>query len=255
MEVMLIDSMGGDASVIAAARVSTQGDRSLDSLTKDPEEAKGLINYLMKNRHGTPFEHNACTIFTAMPIFVFREFHRHRIGWSYNEESARYKQLEPKFYVPSPERPGMMQVEGGRPGQYQYEDADPELALHIREAIHDHSIEAYQYYENLLRRGVAKEVARMVLPVNIFSSQYATCNARSLMAFLSLRTKHPAFWQPIYAEGTAPQQLYRQAEDGAQFPSKPQWEINRVADKIEAIFAELMPITYQAFCDAGRVAP
>lgn len=244
MDVMLIDSMGSDASVIAAARVSTQGDRSLDALVQDPEEAAGLINYLMKNRHGTPFEHNAFTLFTSMPIFVFREFHRHRIGWSYNEESARYKQLEPKFYVPSHGRPGLMQVEGGRPGQYMYEDATPDQWAMISQYIMENSSEAYHMYDEMLKNGVAKEVARMVLPVNIFSSQYATCNARSVMAFLSLRTKHPLFTEGEEGHNS-----------GAKFPSKPQWEINRVAYKIEEIFAKLFPITYRAFVDNGRVAP
>lgn len=254
MEVMLIDSMGSDASVIAAARVSTQGDRSLAALTQDPEEAAGLINFLMKNRHGTPFEHNACTIFTAMPIFVFREFHRHRIGWSYNEESARYKQLEPKFYIPSAARPGMMQTEGGRPGQYQYDDANEHEAQVLRTVIASNSADSYARYEEMLDMGVAKEVARMVLPVNIFSSQYATCNARSLMAFLSLRTKHPLFME--YATVNNEDEIEKLGHNGgAKFPSKPQWEINRVADKIEAIFAQLMPITYRAFVDNGRVAP
>jgi len=247
MDVSLVQSMGNDASVIAAAKVSTKGVESLAEL--DQQATPGLIRYLMTNRHGTPFEHASMTFYMHMPIFVFREFHRHRIGWSYNEESARYKQLEPVFYLPSANRPGMMQIEGGKPGQYQYEDADPALALHIREAIHDHSIEAYQYYQVLMDRGVAKEVARMVLPVNIYSSQYATCNPRSLMAFLSLRTKRPE-WS--YHE----EDLRDNVECGrAKTPSKPQWEINRVADKMEAIFAKFMPLTYQAFCDAGRVAP
>src|SRR5690606_20273562 len=116
MEVRLINAMGNDNTLVAAARVSTQWEDSLKDRTS--ETRSGLINYLMKNRHGTPFEHAAMTFFIKAPIFVFREFHRHRIGWSYNEESARYKQLEPHFYAPPVHRPGMAQREGGRPGQY-----------------------------------------------------------------------------------------------------------------------------------------
>lgn len=246
MEVTLVQSMGSDASVIAAAKVSTSGVESLDLL--DQEATPGLIRYLMSNRHGTPFEHATMTFFLHMPIFVFREFHRHRIGWSYNEESARYKQLAPVFYLPSAARPGMMQQPGGKPGQYTYDNANDEQAGVIRALIVRNSQTAYYTYQELLEQGVAKEVARMVLPVNIFSSQYATCNPRSLMAFLSLRTKRDQF-ESFSEKGGPPH------NQGALFPSKPQWEINRVADIMEEIFADLMPITHKAFCDAGRVAP
>lgn len=237
VDVHLVDHMGSDAGIIAAARVSTQGAESLTDL--DQPATKGLLNYLMKNRHGTPFEHGAMTFFVKAPIFVFREFHRHRIGFSYNEESARYKPLEPHFYVPRSERPGLMQQEGGKPGQYQYKDANLGQWVHLTQELEAAYQYAYDTYKNLLRLGYAKEVARMVLPVGIFSSMYVTCNPRSIMSFLSLRQKHEEW------NGT----------DGAKFPSKPQHEINMVADLMEEVFARHFPITWVCYTENGRVAP
>lgn len=245
VDVRLIEHMGSDRMVIAAAKVSTAGVESLAAL--DSADSVGLINYLMKNKHGTPFEHSVMTFFIKAPIFVFREFHRHRIGWSYNEESARYKDLAPDFYVPNNRRPGLMQVDGGRPGQYQYLDATPDQYDIIHDNLMDAYREAYATYQRMLRAGVAREVARMCLPVGIFSSMYATCNPRSLMSFLSLRTKRDQWdWDPETPD---------QNEGHAKHPSKPQWEINRVADLMELEFAKLFPLIYKAYCDNGRVAP
>lgn len=228
MTVKLVQSMGSDRSIVAAAKVSTQGPASLEEF--DKEAAAGLINFLMKNRHGTPFEHGAMTFFIQAPIFVFREFHRHRIGWSYNEESGRYKQLEPIFYVPSQER-DLMQV--GSAGHYDYRPGTADQYVVVEAEIRVQSETAYQAYERLLQEGIAREVARMVLPVNIYSSMYATCNPRSLMAFLSLRTKYL----------------------NAYFPSFPMREIELVANQMEAWFDELFPVTFQSFCSNGRVCP
>ena len=98
--VELVKHSAADSDVLFAARVSTAGEQSLEESSKDPERSKGLINYLMRDRHGSPFEHNSMTFFISAPIFVFREFMRHRVGWSYNEESGRYRELQPVFYVP-----------------------------------------------------------------------------------------------------------------------------------------------------------
>lgn len=89
--VELVKHTASDTDVLFAARVSTLGEQSIDELSKDPERSKGLINYLMRDRHGSPFEHNSMTFLISAPIFVFREFMRHRVGWSYNEESGRYR--------------------------------------------------------------------------------------------------------------------------------------------------------------------
>src|SRR5919202_5123736 len=112
--VELVRASAQDADVLFAARVSTQGEQSLEQLEADPQRSKGLINYLMRARHGSPFEHNSMTFYVQAPIFVFREFMRHRIA-SYNEESGRYRELEPVFYVPAPDRK-LAQV--GKPGAY-----------------------------------------------------------------------------------------------------------------------------------------
>jgi thymidylate synthase (FAD) len=218
-------SMGSDGSIVRAARVSTVG-------KNEPEaEAPGLIRFLMRNRHGTPFEHNAMTFYISAPIAVFREFHRHRIGWSYNEESGRYKQLEGKFYLPSQDRP-LIQV--GKPGAYEVvPTSDPDVYWGLVGTIKRSCEEAYKGYEWLLEIGVAKEVARGVLPVYTYTSMYATCNARSMMAFLSLRTKH---------------------EDSS-YKSFPMWEIEQVALKLETYFASYFPITHKAFREFGSVSP
>lgn len=230
--------------IVAAARVSTRGTDSVDDL--DKEANYGLINYLMKNKHGTPFEHSTMTVFVHAPIFVFREWHRHRIGISINEESGRYKQLEPVFYIPDELRPGLMQKPGGRPGQYEYINANPQELSDIQDNLALVYREAYRTYQNLLSFGAAKEVARMCLPVAIYSSMYWTCNPRSLMAFLSLRTKRPE-WDWAGSPETN--------RDRAKFPSKPQYEINVASDALEEIFKEHWPLTYKAYNENGRVAP
>jgi thymidylate synthase (FAD) len=226
----LMEAMGGDDSIVAAARVSTIGVRSESYLGVDAEESSGLINYLMRNRHGTPFEHNAMTFLVEAPIAVFREFHRHRIGWSYNEESGRYKQLEPVFYIPGEDR---NLVQQGKPGEYYFIPGTPAQYKEMQDDMATSFATSYATYARMLHHGIAKEVARGVLPVYIFSSMYATCNARSLMAFLSLRTK----------------------DVRSTFPSFPMREIEMVAEQMEATFAELLPITYAAFCKHGRVCP
>lgn len=224
-DVELVDHMGNDNSIVRAMLVSTKGH---DALTA--ESSRGRINFLMKNRHGTPFEHNAMTFFVSAPIFVFREFHRHRIGWSYNEMSGRYRELPAKFYVPSESR---NLVQTGKPGDYVFEPG-----THGQWAVMEHALRmaaerAYERYESLLKEGIAKEVARMCLPVNIYSEMFVTCNARSLMAFLSLRTE----------------------DERAAVRSTPMHEIAQVARAMEDHFVRLFPQTAEAFNANGRVAP
>jgi thymidylate synthase (FAD) len=103
VSVELIKASASDADVIWAARVSTAGEQSMDEIGEDPARSAGLINYLARERHGSPFEHTSMTFFISAPIFVFREFMRHRIA-SYNEESGRYRELKPVFYVPNKDR-------------------------------------------------------------------------------------------------------------------------------------------------------
>ncbi|GGQ88103.1 FAD-dependent thymidylate synthase [Streptomyces flaveolus] len=228
--VELVKSSATDSDVLFAARVSTVGEQSLDELKKDPERSKGLINYLMRDRHGSPFEHNSMTFFISAPIFVFREFMRHRVGWSYNEESGRYRELQPVFYVPGAER---KLVQQGRPGKYVFVEGTAEQHELVSRSMEDSYLQAYRTYQEMLAAGIAREVARAVLPVGLYSSMYATCNARSLMHFLGLRTQHEL----------------------AKVPSFPQREIEMVGEKMEQEWARLMPLTYAAFNANGRVAP
>jgi thymidylate synthase (FAD) len=227
--VELVRASAQDADVLFAARVSTQGEQSLEQLDADAQRSKGLINYLMRDRHGSPFEHNSMTFYVQAPIFVFREFMRHRIA-SYNEESGRYRELRPVFYVPGPQRRLQQQ---GKPGHYEFVEGTPEQLELVQSETRRVCEEAYAAYQRMLAAGVAREVARIVLPVTIYSSMYVTMNARSLMNFLSLRT----------------------AREGARFPSFPQREIEMCAERMEELWAGLMPLTHAAFEANGRVAP
>lgn len=229
VSVELIKAAASDADVIWAARVSTKGEQSLDDVATDPERSRGLINYLMRDRHGSPFEHSTMTFFVQAPIFMWREHFRHRIA-SYNEESGRYKVLEPVFYTPGPERK-LIQI--GKAGAYEFVDGTPEQFAVVTEQTKQACETAYAAYQTMLDAGIAREVARIVLPVTIYSSAYVTMNARAMMNFLSLRTK----------------------SDDSHFPSFPQREIEMVAEKYEAEWAKLMPLTHAAFVANGRVAP
>jgi thymidylate synthase (FAD) len=227
--VELVKSSASDADVIWAARVSTAGEQSIESLKDDPEKSAGLINYLARERHGSPFEHTSFTFFVSAPIFVFREFMRHRIA-SYNEESGRYRELKPVFYIPSKDRK-LIQV--GKTGHYTFESGtDEQFELMVSEMKKAYTA-AYDAYQKMLDAGIAREVARATLPVATYSSMYVTMNARALMNFLSLRT----------------------TAEGSHFPSYPQREIEMVGEKMEAFFAEKMPLVHAAFNKSGRVSP
>ena len=161
---------------------------------EDPERSPGLIRYLIKSRHGSPFEHNVFTFLVTAPIFVFREFMRHRT-FSYNEESGRYRELSPVFYLPGPDRD---LVQEGKPGHYRFLPGSQEQHQAVTEATKEACRTAYAAYRRMLAAGVAREVARGVLPVATYSSMYATCNARALMVFLSLRTRREDARFPSY---------------------------------------------------------
>lgn len=284
-----VQQMGGDWTIVGAAKVSTSGEEALcyapslivhSELSKlswvdqvefqqtyeewrirrgkegkipNPtdeqliEENRGLIRYLMRSRHGTPFEHSAITFFVHAPIFLWREWHRHRIGFSYNEESARYKQLDPVFYIPPRERP-MIKVENWKPGKPKFMTLDdahklnPELLHHntpdmfyklMIMDMEDGYKHEYTRYQRQLNRNLDPGLGRDNLPVGIYSSCWVTCNPRSLMAFLSLRTH----------------------ELEAKFPSYPLYEIEIAARQCEEYLKEGWPITYEAWNEFGRVAP
>jgi thymidylate synthase (FAD) len=215
--VRLDDAMASDLSVVNAARVSFA--RRKDVME---EGDAGLIRFLMRERHGTPFEHNAFRFHIRAPIFVAREWFRHRIG-SFNEFSMRYAMATDEFYVPAPED---VRSQVGKPGAYSFEPVTDELAQATREELAAVYAAAYAAYERLVEQGVARELARAVMPVGAYTEFYWTVNARALMNFVSLRAAETA-----------------------------QREIRRYADAVERLFAERMPVTYEAFVASDRTAP
>jgi thymidylate synthase (FAD) len=215
--VRLDAAMADDLSVVNGARVSFA--RHKDELDESDE---GLIKFLMRDRHGTPFEHNSFRFHIRTPIFVAREWFRHRIG-SFNEFSMRYAKATDEFYVPEPED---VRTQTGKPGAYSFEEVTPEVAETTREELKAVYESAYQTYERLVELGVARELARCVLPVGAYTEFYWTVNARALMNFLSLRASETA-----------------------------QREIRRYAEACELFFAEKMPVTHAAFVASGRIAP
>ena len=209
--------MATDLSVVNSARVSFG--KSSDELD---EAGIGLINFLMRERHGTPFEHNAFRFHIKCPVFVAREWFRHRIG-SFNEFSARYSEVPNEFHAPDAEH---VRTQAGKPGAYKFEKVDDGLAQQAIDIIREANQFAYGSYLDLIEAGVAKELARSVLPMSMYTQFYWTVNARSLMNFLSLRTHITA-----------------------------QFEIRQYAYHLETFFSEAMPFTYEAWVVNGRVCP
>jgi thymidylate synthase (FAD) len=215
--VRLDAAMADDLSVVNAARVSFAR-RRFDMDDSDV----GLVKFLMRDRHGTPFEHNAFRFHIRTPIFVAREWFRHRVG-SFNEFSMRYARATDEFYVPAADD---VRSQVGKPGAYSFEPVEPELAEHTRAELQKVYATAYATYEALVEAGVARELARAVLPVGAYTEFYWTVNARSLMNFLSLRAAETA-----------------------------QREIRRYAEACEQLFATQMPVTHAAFVANERRAP
>jgi thymidylate synthase (FAD) len=209
--------MADDLSVVNSARVSFA--KSSDELD---ESGKGLINFLMRERHGTPFEHNAFRFHIKCPLFVAREWFRHRIG-SFNEFSARYSEVGEDFYVPPMEH---VRKQVGKPGYYTFEPLDEGISKEVIETIKEFNTRALSGYRYLLEKGTAKELARAILPVSMYTQFYWTVNARAMMNFLSLRNHKSA-----------------------------QLEIREYAEDLEKIFSEIMPVTHAAWVTNGRVAP
>jgi thymidylate synthase (FAD) len=215
--VRLDEAMADDLSVVNGARVSFARRK-----TEMDDSDEALIRFLMRDRHGSPFEHNAFRFHVRCPIFVAREWFRHRIG-SFNEFSLRYAKATDDFYVPEAED---VRTQVGKPGAYTFEPVHAELAERTREELAALYEQAHATYERLVEAGVARELARSVLPVGAYTQFYWTVNARSLMNFVSLRNSEFA-----------------------------QLEIRRYAEAVETFFAETMPVTYAAFVASGRVAP
>jgi len=216
--VRLDGCMGDDLSVVNAARVSF-AKRSEEMTTADI----GLIGFLMRERHGTPFEHNAFRFHVRCPIFVAREWFRHRIG-SFNEFSGRYSEMTEDAYMPEYE---YIRTQAGKPGAYSFEPiTDENKLLSISSEIEKSYTQSFTHYRQLLSMGVAKELARVVIPVGAYTEFYWTVNARSLMNFLSLRTHETA-----------------------------QIEIREFANAAASLFMEEMPITHSEWVKNNKTAP
>jgi thymidylate synthase (FAD) len=212
----LDDALASDLSVVNGARVSfNQASEELG------ERDAGLIRFLMRERHGSPFEHGYFRFIVKAPIFVVREHHRHRAGHAYNEWSGRYSRMEAEFYVPD-----FVRTQVGKPGAYSFEPVNEETRVAARQEIEENAERAFETYERLLERDVAKEVARMVLPLSLYTKYLWSCNPRSLMHFCSLRNHESA-----------------------------QYEIRQYAIAAETFLERLMPVTHEAFIANGRVAP
>lgn len=215
--VQFVDSMGGEKRIVEAARVSTEGMEAMES-----EESSGLISYLFNNRHASPFEHLYFTFIIQAPIFVTREMLRHRIS-NFNEESGRYRQLRPVFYIPNRDRK-IVQV--GKVGAYDFVAGSDEQ-YKVMESAHNRVYNvAYEEYIRQLDAGIAREVARNVLPVGLYSSLMYTANLRSLSNFLSLRVD----WG-----------------NDAVHPSSPTYEIELVALEIGKKVREDLPTFWELF--------
>lgn len=210
MYVDLVQSNASDEMVARSAWVSNIGEASK---TKDASEIQGLINFLWRNQHHSPFEHGQYTFFIKCPIFVAREFHRHRT-FSFNEVSGRYSEMKPHFYVPPVDRPI---VQKGKIGNYEFVP-ESNLAFMASRAGMEVCQNAWNQYTFQKEIGVANEVARMVLPVSLYTSYYATVNPRNLCHFLDLRTDLQAMK-----------------------------EIRDVAGQMEEIFKTQQPLTYNAW--------
>jgi thymidylate synthase (FAD) len=215
--VRLDGAMADDLSVVNGARVSFA--RRKEEMDDSDE---GLIRFLMRDRHGTPFEHNSFRFHIRCPIFVAREWMRHRVG-SFNEFSLRYAKASDDFYVPEADD---VRSQVGKPGAYSFEPVPDDVAETTREQLQAIYDAAYRTYQELVELGVARELARCVLPVGAYTEFYWTVNARSLMNFLSLRNAETA-----------------------------QREIRRYAEACERFLEEKMPVTYAAFVANDRTAP
>lgn len=189
----LVDHMGNDLSIVRNARVSYAAEwRAGDDEGSDAR----LINYLYKNHHNTPFEAVTLTFDVKAPIFVLRQWHRHRTQ-SYNELSARYRPLPAEFYVPAAEQITTQSTDNK---QMRTDEVHP-LAEGLRDAMRSQNQKAFELYENMLAQGCPRELARSVLPVATYSHMFATMNLHNLFGFLRERLHpHAQYEIRVYAE-------------------------------------------------------
>lgn len=210
-EVELIKTNAEDLDVAYAAWVSNFGSAARE---RDTANIGKLIDFLYSNFHMSPFEHGSFTFFVDTPLFVAREFMRHRT-FSYNETSGRYREMEGRFYLPPFKRP---LVQKGKVGAYTFEQGSQQQYDFMAARFQNTFDTAWKDYQAMLLNGIAKEVARDVLPLSLYTQFYATCNPRNLMQFLTLRNEEHALW-----------------------------EIQAVAKTMESVLASTMPLTYNVY--------
>lgn len=203
----LMDHMADDLSVVNAARVSFGIRKQVMDLSDEK-----VLQFLMREHHTSPFEHAVFRFHVCAPIFVVREWQRHRMA-SYNEKSGRYTEFEELFYVPD-----YVRSQVGKPGAYHFQALDPATTKDVREVIKIHNHMSFNMYQDLIAAGVAKEQARLVLPNTLYTEFWFTVNAHALMNFLKLRNDEHAMF-----------------------------EIRAFAVALEEYFAETMPVTYNNF--------
>jgi len=225
MSVKLLSVSGNDEQLARAAWVSTGNEG-------ESERTAGLLNALLRMKHGTPFEHAQMIFHCHVTLNVRSEHHRHRIGWSYNEQSGRYTPYQPVFYMPPPDRP-MIKPESLKMMKPSYNKANPIEYGIVESSFYDICKHAWDEYQLMLNNGIAGELARMVLPGCLMTTYWATANPRSIMHFIGLRTH----------------------EESANHPSYPMEEMEQVGRQIEFHFSENFPLTYAAFVKNGREAP
>lgn len=214
--VRLEDRMGGDRAVLRAARVSYKSEAG------DEERDRKLLAYLLAHQHGTPFEHAVFTFHVKLPIFVARQWIRHRTS-SYNETSFRYREAPEEFYLP---REWRKQDAKNKQGSIKNEKVGELEGSYYTADLETVCGQAVSVYRNMLAHGVARELARVVLPVTLYTEWYWTVNARALMNFLTLRCEAHA-----------------------------QYEIRQYAHALAQMMAQEMPWTFKAWLDALKPGP
>ena len=208
--IRLIEHMGSDLSIVRNARVSYDAEwRAGEDEGKDAK----LIDYLVKNHHTSPFEAVNFTFEIKAPIFIFRQWHRHRT-WSYNEISARYAELPEEFYIPGPEQITTQSTSN----KQMRTNVQHENAEHWRNLMFIQNKTAFDLYKRMLNDGVPRELARSVLPVGTYSHMFASVDLLNLMRFLKLRLHSHA-----------------------------QYEIRVYAEKMLELIEPIVPVTVQAF--------
>jgi thymidylate synthase (FAD) len=208
--VRLVDYMGGDKRIVQAARVS------YGKGTKTKRQDRGLINYLMRNEHTSPFEQVILTFHCKMPIFVARQWVRHRTA-RLNEISGRYSVVENEFYVPDIEQI-RYQSEKNKQGRNQGEEVPPEIQQKVLDIIKKGHTQAYDQYNEMLEENIARELARINLPLSLYTQWYWQIDLHNLFHFLKLRMDPHA-----------------------------QWEIRQYAEVMAEMTAKVAPMAYDAF--------